>query len=225
MQVLVVEDEKRLAGLLRQGLTEEGHAVVVAYDGHEGLDLAEHHQFDAIILDVMLPGIDGFTVARRLRQARNQTPILMLTARDSTADIIGGLNLGADDYLTKPFSFEVLLARLRAVSRRGPVTQPICLKVADLVLNTSTREVTRNKQPIHLTRTEYNLLELLLRRAGHVISRETILQTVWGFQRDVEANTLEAFIRLLRNKIDQDHPRKLIHTIRGVGYCLREEAE
>lgn len=225
MQVLIVEDEKRLAALLRQGLCEEGHAVVVADNGRDGLELAESHQFDAIILDIMLPGIDGFTVARRLRQARNQTPILMLTARDSTSDVINGLDIGADDYLTKPFSFEVLLARLRAVARRGPISQPVCLRVADLELNTTTHEVFRNHQPIRLTRTEFNLLELLMRRAGRVVSRDAILETVWGFDKDVEANTLEAFVRLLRNKVDQGHPRKLIHTVRGVGYCLREEAE
>jgi len=225
MQVLVVEDEKRLAALLRQGLAEEGHSVVVAHDGREGLDTALAGRFDAIILDVMLPVMDGLAVARRLRQARNQTPILMLTARDSTADVIGGLDLGADDYLTKPFRFDVLLARLRAVSRRGPVPRPVRLQVGDLVLNTASRQVLRGNQPVRLTRTEYSLLEFLMRRAGRVVSRDAILDGVWGLDKDVEANTLEAFIRLLRTKIDQGHAPKLIHTVRGVGYCLREETE
>lgn len=225
MQILVVEDEKRLAGLLQQGLTEEGHSVAVAYDGREGLEVALAGRFDAIILDVMLPAMDGFTVAKRLRQARNQTPILMLTARDSTADVISGLDLGADDYLTKPFRFDVLLARLRAVSRRGPVPQAVSLRIADLVVHTGTRRVLRANQPISLTRTEYNLLEFLMKRGGRVVSRDAILEAVWGIQKDVEANTLEAFIRLLRAKVDQNHRQKLIHTVRGVGYCVREEAE
>jgi DNA-binding response OmpR family regulator len=225
MQVLVVEDEKRLAALLRQGLAEEGHSVVVAHDGREGLETALAGRFDAIILDVMLPVMDGLAVARRLRQARNQTPILMLTARDSTADVIGGLDQGADDYLTKPFRFDVLLARLRAVSRRGPVPRPVRLQVGDLVLNTASRQVLRGNQPVRLTRTEYSLLEFLMRRAGRVVSRDAILDGVWGLDKDVEANTLEAFIRLLRTKIDQGRAPKLIHTVRGVGYCLREEAE
>jgi DNA-binding response OmpR family regulator len=225
MQVLVVEDEKRLAALLRQGLAEEGHSVVVAHDGREGLETALAGGFDAIILDVMLPAMDGLAVARHLRQARNQTPILMLTARDSTADVIDGLDLGADDYLTKPFRFDVLLARLRAVSRRGPVPRPVRLQVSDLVLNTASRQVLRGNQPVRLTRTEYSLLEFLMRRAGRVVSRDAILDGVWGLDKDVEANTLEAFIRLLRTKIDQGRAPKLIHTVRGVGYCLREEAE
>jgi DNA-binding response OmpR family regulator len=173
----------------------------------------------------MLPVMDGLAVARRLRQARNQTPILMLTARDSTADVIDGLDQGADDYLTKPFRFDVLLARLRAVSRRGPVPRPVRLQVGDLVLNTASRQVLRGNQPVRLTRTEYSLLEFLMRRAGRVVSRDAILDGVWGLDKDVGANTLEAFIRLLRTKIDHGRAPKLIHTVRGVGYCLREEAE
>ena len=225
MQVLVVEDEKRLAALLRQGLAEEGHSVVLAHDGREGLDTALAGRFDAIILDVMLPVMNGLAVARRLRQARNQTPILMLTARDSTADVIGGLDQGADDYLTKPFRFDVLLARLRAVSRRGPVPRPDRLQLGDLVLNTASRQVLRGNRPVRLTRTEYNLLEFLMRRTGRVVSRDDILDGVWGLDKDVGANTLEAFIRLLRTKIDQGRAPKLIHTVRGVGYCLQEETE
>lgn len=223
MQVLVVEDERRMAELLRQGLEEEGHSVVVAGNGHEGLSLAQAHSFDVIVLDVMLPGIDGFRVARRLRDQRNQTPILMLTARDAMPDIVEGLNIGADDYLVKPFAFEVLLARLRAVSRRGPIPQPVLLQVCDLLLNPANRDVKRGERRIALTRTEYHLLEALLRHAGRVVTRSALIDTVWGFGSDIENNTLDAFMRLLRGKIDLANEPKLIHTVRGVGYCLRPE--
>jgi DNA-binding response OmpR family regulator len=221
MQVLVVEDEPRMSELLRQGLEEEGHSVVLTGDGREALAMAEAHPFDAIVLDVMLPGLDGFSVAKRLRSARNQTPILMLTARDATTDIVEGLNLGADDYLVKPFSFEVLLARLRAVSRRGAVAQPPLLHVADLSLDPSAHEVARSGRRILLTRTEYGLLELLMKRAGRVVTRENLIESVWGFDSNVRSNTLDAFIRLLRDKVDADGETSLIQTVRGVGYCLR----
>ena len=223
MQVLVVEDERRMAELLRQGLEEEGHSVVLAGDGKEGLAMAEAHPFDVIVLDVMLPEMDGFAMARKLRAARNQTPILMLTARDATEDMIAGLNLGADDYLVKPFAFDVLLARLRAVSRRGPIPQPVQLQVQDLTLNPASREVTRGGRRVSLTRTEYGLLELLMRRAGRVVTRENLIEAVWGFDSEVRSNTLDAFIRLLRDKVDVEGEAKLIHTVRGVGYCLRGE--
>jgi len=223
MQVLVVEDERRMAELLRQGLEEEGHSVVVAGNGKDGLAIAETHPFDAIVLDVMLPEMDGFSVARKLRAARNQTPILMLTARDATHDVIEGLNIGADDYLVKPFSFDVLLARLRAVSRRGAIPQPVPLQVLDLTLNPASREVMRHGRRISLTRTEYSLLELLMRRSGRVVSRDNLIEAVWGFDSDVRSNTLDAFIRLLRDKVDCAEEAKLIHTVRGVGYCLRGE--
>jgi DNA-binding response OmpR family regulator len=223
MQVLVVEDERRMAELLRQGLEEEGHSVVLAGNGRDGLAMAESHPFDAIVLDVMLPGLDGFSVAKKLRAARNQTPILMLTARDATGDMVEGLNLGADDYLVKPFSFEVLLARLRAVSRRGVIPQPPILEVADLSLNPSAREVARGGRRIALTRTEYGLLELLIRRAGRVVTRDSLIESVWGFDSEVRSNTLDAFIRLLRDKVDAEGEIKLIQTVRGVGYCLRAE--
>jgi len=222
MQVLVIEDEQRMAELLKHGLTEEGHHVVVARNGTEGLEMAQSFAFDAIVLDIVLPEINGLTVARRLRESRNRTPVLMLTARDSTADIVKGLDSGGDDYLTKPFSFEVLLARLRSVSRRGPVERPPCLEIADLKLDPATREVTRNGAVITLTPREYALLELLLRNSGRVVTRQTILESVWGFDSDVTENTLEAFVRLLRMKIGP-HAPKLIHTVRGVGYCVREQ--
>ena len=223
MQVLVVEDERRMAELLRQGLEEEGHSVVVAGNGKDGLAMAESHPFDAIVLDVMLPEMDGFSVARKLRAARNQTPILMLTARDATHDVIEGLNIGADDYLVKPFSFDMLLARLRAVSRRGAIPQPVPLQVRDLTLNPASREVMRHGRRIALTRTEYSLLELLMRRSGRVVPRESLIEAVWGFDSDVRSNTLDAFIRLLRDKVDSADEAKLIHTVRGVGYCVRGE--
>lgn len=223
MQVLVVEDERRMAELLRQGLEEEGHTVVIAANGRDGLAMASSHSFDAIVLDIMLPGMDGLSVARNLRAAHNQTPILMLTARDATHDIVEGLNLGADDYLVKPFSFEVLLARLRAISRRGAIAQPPVLRIADLSLDPSAREVSRGGRKIVLTRTEFGLLELLMKRAGRVVTRENLIESVWGFDSEVRSNTLDAFIRLLRDKVDVAGEAKLIQTVRGVGYCLRVE--
>jgi DNA-binding response OmpR family regulator len=223
MQVLVVEDERRMAELLRQGLEEEGHAVVVASNGTDGLSLAQSHEFDAIILDLMLPGIDGFTVAKRLRSSHNQTPILMLTARDAMQDVVRGLDAGGDDYLVKPFSFEVLLARLRAVSRRGAISKPAQLEVGDLRLDPASREVRRGARRVSLTRTEYNLLEALMRRAGTVVTRDALIGAGWGFGAEVENNTLDAFMRLLRGKIELPGEHKLIHTVRGVGYTVRED--
>jgi DNA-binding response OmpR family regulator len=225
MRILVVEDEPRMAELLRRGLTEEGHAVVVSLDGREGLSFAESEPFDLLLLDVMLPGTDGFSIVRRLRSRRNQTPILMLTARDAMPDIVEGLNLGADDYLTKPFSFEELFARVRAAGRRGPAPQPVNLETGDLSLNQATREVRRGQRPITLTRTEFTILELLMRHAGRVLSRDTLIETVWGGDSDIESNTLDAFMRLLRAKVEAPGEPKLLHTIRGVGYSLRIEGK
>jgi DNA-binding response OmpR family regulator len=221
MQILVVEDEPRMAKLLERGLIEEGHSVVVAHDGATGFEMARASAFDVIVLDRMLPRMDGLTVARRLRECRNQTPVLMLTARDAAADVIQGLDAGADDYLTKPFPFDVLLARLRAVSRRGAIPRPVILEVADLRLDPAAHKVTRGGATINLTPREYRLLELLLRNAGRVVSRDTILESVWGFDTGVTENTVEAFVRLLRIKVDTRLPR-LIHTVRGVGYSVRE---
>lgn len=225
MRILVVEDEPRMAELLRQGLSEEGHSVIVALDGKDGLSIAEGASFDLLLLDAMLPGVDGFTIVRRLRARCDATPILMLTARDSTRDIVDGLNLGADDYLTKPFSFDELFARVRAAGRRGPLPQPVSLRVGDLELNQGTREVRRAGRSIALTRTEYALLELLMRNAGRVLSRDTLIENVWGGGHDIESNTLDAFMRLLRSKVEAPGELKLIHTIRGVGFCVREEQQ
>jgi len=221
MQVLVVEDEPRMANLLRQGLTEEGYAVTVAANGLDALDLALGYAFDAMVLDVMLPGMDGFTVARRLRERQNQVPILMLTARDAASDIVDGLDLGADDYLTKPFSFDVLLARLRALGRRGPIAQLTVLRAADLTLDTGSREVKRAGRELHLTRTEFSILELLMKNAGRVVTRESIIEQVWGHNAEIESNTLDAFVRLLRAKVELEGELKLINTVRGVGYTLK----
>lgn len=221
MQILVVEDEGRMAELLEQTLHEEGHQVVLARDGREGFEIARCSPFDVIVLDVMLPGMDGLAVARKLRERGNQTPVLMLTARDTPADTVNGLNSGADDYLTKPFSIDILLARLRAVSRRGAIPRPTCLQIADVKLDPASRQVTRRGEVVNLTPREYKLLELLMRNPGRAISRNTILESVWGFGSEVTENTLEAFVRLLRMKVDTHEP-KLIHTVRGFGYMMRE---
>lgn len=223
MTVLIVEDEQRMAGLLERGLEREGYSVLVARNGEEGLDLARSADPDLVILDVMLPRIDGFEVARRLRSMRSRQPILMLTARDTTTDIVRGLDSGADDYLSKPFPFAVLLARLRALARREPVVRPPVLEVADLVLNPASRQVERDGRAIHLSRREFDLLEALMRRRGQVVPRTELITSVWGFDGDIESNTLDAFIRLLRRKVDPPPFRKLLHTIRGVGYSIREE--
>jgi len=187
--------------------------------------MAQAHDYDAIVLDLMLPGIDGFEVARRLRKGGNKTPILVLTARDTVPDVVKGLDIGADDYMTKPFSFEEFLARLRAISRRASAPRPTLLQVGDLVLDPASHEVRRGGEEISLSRTEFRLLELLMRRAGRVVPRNTIVNAVWDSNDDVEENTLDAFISLLRNKVDRDRKVKLIQTIRGTGYSIRDTAK
>jgi len=221
MRILIVEDEKKMAAVLKKGLEAENHRVTLAFDGRTGLELGST-DFDVIVLDLMLPLIDGFEVARRLRKNGNQTPILMLTARDAVPDIVKGLDVGADDYLTKPFAFEVFLARLRSVARRGSTPRPTVLQVDDLVLNPASHIVTRGEREIHLSPTEFRLLELLMRRSGKVVPRDAIVEAVWDFDHEVEENTLDTFIRLLRSKIDREHDRKLIQTVRGIGYTIRE---
>ncbi len=222
MRVLVVEDDKTMASLLEQALREEGDAVLVERHGLAAVELALTHEFDVVVLDVMLPGLDGFGVVQRLRQQGCQTPILLLTARDTDLDVIHGLNLGADDYLTKPFVLDVFLARLRAVARRGNIPQSVTLVVDSLTLNTSTREVVRGDRTLDLTRTEYGLLELLLRNSGRVVPRDKIIETVWGFGAEAENSTLDTFVHLLRRKVDQPGELKLIQTVRGIGYSIRE---
>jgi two-component system response regulator MprA len=222
MRILVVEDEIKMAALLKQGLEEQNHSVEVAHDGRAAMETASNYEFDVIVLDAMLPGLDGFEVARRLRSGRKHTPILMLTARDAISDVAYGLDVGADDYLTKPFAFPELLARIRALARRGPATLPPRLSIGDLVLDPGSRRVTRGDQEVHLTATEYRLLEFMMRRHGRVLVRQAIIEGVWGFNETIEDNTLEAFVSSLRNKVDRGFDRKLIHTIRGVGYCVRQ---
>ena len=223
MKLLIVEDETRMADLLRKGLTEEGHTATCASDGVEGLELASSYEFDVIILDVMMPKLSGYEMAKRLRAAKIKTPILMLTAKDAVPDVVKGLDVGADDYMTKPFSFEELVARLRAVKRRVLATEETNLRVADLMLDPASREVLRGESRVSLTRTEYNLLERLMFRAGKVVSRRSLIEAVWGFDREIEENTLDAFMHLLRNKIDAPGRAKLIHTVRGVGYMIRSD--
>jgi DNA-binding response OmpR family regulator len=225
MQVLTVEDEPEMAELIRQTLAEEGHCVTLAADGPRAMSIAYSFHFDLIILDLMLPGKDGFEIARQLRATSVKTPILVLTARDSSADIVKALDAGADDYLTKPFSLDVFLARVRAVSRRGDIPQPVRLQVGDLMLDTATREVVRGGKQIALTPREYNLLALLMRNRGRVLTRASIVEAVWGFDSEIEENTLAVFIRLLRGKIESDDSPQLIRTVRGVGYTLRDATQ
>ncbi|MGA2979552.1 MAG: response regulator transcription factor [Terriglobales bacterium] len=222
MKLLVVEDELRMLELLRQGLSEEGHTVSCAVDGSAGLQMVQEDDFDVVILDVMMPKIDGFEVARRMRTENNYTPVLMLTAKDSVPDVVHGLDLGADDYMTKPFSFDELLLRLRAVRRAAVAPRTTLLNVGDLFLDRCTREVYRDGVRISLTRTEYGLLERLMRDAGEVVARESLISSLG---REVESNTLDAFVRLLRNKVDciNDDRRRLIHTVRGVGYVISSD--
>jgi len=224
MKILVVEDEKGMAQVLRRGLEEDNHAVSLAHDGLTALSLANDTQFDLVLLDVMLPGIDGIQVARRFRDMQQDVPILMLTARDSVPDIVKGLDSGADDYVTKPFSFAVLLARIRALERRVLEPRFHTLRVCDLTLEIAQRRVFRGTREIHLTPTEFRLLEFLMRHEGRVASRQAILDAVWQRSENIEENTLDAFVRLLRRKIDQDEPIKLLHTMRGFGYSLGPQA-
>ncbi len=225
MKLLIVEDETRMADLLRKGLTEEGHNAMCAFDGAEGLAMAKTYEFDVIILDVMMPKLSGYELAKRLRAEKIRTPILMLTAKDAVPDIVRGLDLGADDYMTKPFSFDELVARLRAVKRRALAAEQTHLTVGDLTLDPASREVSRGAAHISLTRTEYNLLERLMYRAGKVVSRRALIEAVWGFDREIEENTLDAFMHLLRGKVDSAGRRKLIHTVRGVGYMIRPDGD
>jgi DNA-binding response OmpR family regulator len=223
MHILAVEDEPAMAELLQAALSEEGYLVTLAADGAQALQLGQTSRFDLILLDLMLPGVNGFEVVQRLRKTRIQTPILVLTARDAPADVVKALDSGADDYLTKPFSLKVLLARVRAVSRRGEIPQPLCFQAGNLTLNTATRQVIRENKEISLTPREYSLLELLMRHKGRVLSRSSIVEAIWGYNSDVEENTLDAFIRLLRQKVELPEMPKLIRTVRGVGYCLQEQ--
>ena len=211
-----------MAALLERDLKREGHTITLAADGSEGLDVAVSHAFDVVILDVMLPVMDGFKVARRLRERGCQTPILMLTARDASTDIVTGLDTGADDYLTQPFSFDELLARVRAAARRGPAPRRAILTVGDLRVDPASHKAWRGKRELSLTPREFQLLELLTRRAGMVLTREAMIENVWGHESDVEWNTVDVFVSTLRRKVDRPSDPPLIHTIRGVGFCMKE---
>jgi two-component system response regulator MprA len=221
MRILLVDDDRELAEYVRKGLEEENHTVTICFEGSTGLRAAERTAFDIVVLDVMMPFLDGFEVTRRLRKQSVRTPILLLTARDAPEDVVRGLDAGADDYLTKPFSFDVLLARIRARTRATDARQASTLRYADLALDPSTREVSRGGQPVRLTRTEFSILECLMRAAGRVVSRDHLIDEVWG-DRDVSNNNLEVFVRYLRGKVDLEGKKRLIHTDRGIGYSLRD---
>jgi DNA-binding response OmpR family regulator len=225
MRILIVEDDPKMAMVLRDALQRHAHRIVLAATGTDGLDIALHHEFESIILDAMLPGMDGFAVARSLRDSRIATPILMLTARDATRDVVRGLDSGVDDYLTKPFAFEELFARLRALSRRKASSASLSYRLDDLELDPLTHAASRNGRPISLTRTEFLLLEFMMRNPHAVLRREVIINAVWGYERTVENNTLDAFMKQLRSKVDSGFENRLIHTVRGFGYKLTPERE
>ncbi|OLA95330.1 MAG: DNA-binding response regulator [Candidatus Rokubacteria bacterium 13_2_20CM_69_15_2] len=220
MRLLLIEDDRKAARLLAKGLQEEGFVVDVAPTGEDGEEKAAVNEYDLIVLDWLLPGKDGLAVCRALRERRSSIPILMLTARDSVADRVSGLSTGADDYLTKPFAFDELLARIRALLRRSRVAQPAVLRVADLTLDPTTRRVTRGDGPVTLTPREYAILEALMRNAGEVVSRTRLAERVWDDASEVLDNLLDVHVSHLRNKIDHGASVPLIHTIRGVGYRL-----
>ena len=214
-----------MAQMLKRALEERSHSAAIAFTGKDALLQVQDGAFDVVVLDLMLPDIEGFEVAKKIRESGNQVPVLVLTARDTVSDTVHALDLGVDDYLTKPFALAEFMARLRAVARRGPVAQRAQLQVADLTLDPVTGAVTRGGKPISLTKTEHMLLEFFMRRPNRILSREVIIRGVWGGQSGVEPNTVEAFIKLLRAKIDDQHDIKLIHTVRGFGYRLEENAE
>jgi two-component system, OmpR family, copper resistance phosphate regulon response regulator CusR len=220
MNILVVEDELQLASVLVRGLEEERFRVELCGDGRGALQRSEEGNFDLILLDVMLPDLSGFDVVEQLRQRSRETPVLMLTARDALADIVRGLDSGADDYLTKPFSFLELLSRIRALERRSGAKPRNVLEAEDLVLDVAAQRAFRKGQPLALSLTEFRLLEVLARHKGQVVPRQAIIADVWGNRRDVAENTLDAFVRLLRKKVDQDSQSKLIQTHRGLGYSM-----
>jgi heavy metal response regulator len=223
MRILVIEDEKKVASFIKRGLEAASYSVDMEYDGTAGLDRLLKSEYDLIILDVMLPGIDGLSLMKKIRERQIDVPILLLTARVTVADRVMGLDLGADDYLTKPFAFEELLARVRALLRRGAAAIPVVLAIADLRLDPATREVTRGNKRIDLTPKEYALLEFFLRRRDQVLSRAVIAQHVWGVNYDTFTNIIDVYVNYLRKKIDDDFEPKLIHTVRGAGYVLKEE--
>ncbi|MCH7650483.1 MAG: response regulator transcription factor [Nitrospinae bacterium] len=221
MRLLIVEDEKKVAGFIKKGMEEETYAVDVAYDGEEGFHLAELNQYDMIILDLMLPKMDGLEVLTRLRDKKVNTPILLLTAKDAVEDKVAGLNKGADDYLTKPFAFSELLARVRSLMRRGQAETKTELKVGDLNLDLVSHKVKRNSEEIELTGKEYSLLEYFMRNEGKVLTRTMIAEHVWDYNFDTFTNVIDVYVNHLRKKIDKKYPSKLLHTLRGIGYVMK----
>jgi two-component system OmpR family response regulator len=224
MRVLVVEDELKMASLLRRGLTEEGYAVDIARTGDDALWMAGAAEYDAVVLDLMLPGLDGLEVCRRLRDEGVWAPVLMLTARDAVEDRVAGLDAGADDYLPKPFSFAELLARLRALTRRGGAERPAVLEVGDLRLDPATRQVWRGEAEVGLSGKEFAILETFMRRPGQVLSRYQLLEHAWDYGYENRSNVVDVYVRYLRDKIDRPFERDSLETVRGVGYRLRTDA-
>jgi heavy metal response regulator len=223
MRILVVEDEKKVASFIKKGLEEEHYAVDIAYDGEEGLVLTQINEYDLILLDIMLPKLDGMEVLRRIRGNGSSVPVLILTAKDSVEDIVTGLDTGSDDYLTKPFSFAELVARVRALLRRKAKEKTDILTVSDLSLSTSTRRVKRGEREIELTPKEYSLLEYLMRNPNRILTRTLITEHVWDYHFDPETNVIDVYVNYLRKKIDHGFEKKLIHTIRGSGYMMKDE--
>jgi two-component system OmpR family response regulator len=223
MRILVVEDELKMARLLHRGLEEEGHAVDVARTGDDAVWMAEAAEYDAIVLDLMLPGLDGFEVCRRIRESGVWAPVLMLTARDAVDDRVAGLDAGADDYLPKPFSFAELLARLRALVRRGGAERPVVLEVGDLRLDPATRKAWRGDVEVHLSAKEFALLETFMRRPGQVLTRYQLLEHAWDYAYENRSNVVDVYVRYLRRKVDRPFGRQSLETVRGVGYRLRTE--
>jgi two-component system OmpR family response regulator len=224
MRILVVEDELKMAGLLKRGLEEEGYAVDVSNTGADGLWAGSENPYDAILLDVMLPDLDGFDVCRQLRERGRWAPVLMLTARDGVADRVAGLDAGADDYLAKPFSFAELLARVRALVRRGAGNRPAALTIGDLTLDPAGKRVVRGTRSIDLTAKEFALLEFFMRHPGEVLTRTQILEHVWDWAYDGDSNVVDVYVRYLREKVDRPFGRRTIETVRGSGYRLRQDA-
>jgi heavy metal response regulator len=223
MKLLVIEDEKKIATLLQKGLREQGYAVDLSHDGNEGLDRAVSEPYDAIVLDIMLPGQDGLSVLRTLRDRKITTPVMVLTARGEVNDRVEGLNTGADDYMAKPFAMDELVARLRALMRRVTGENISLYKVGDLTMNLVSREVTRGTRKIDLTAREFRLLEYLMRSPGQVLTRTQIIERVWEYHFDPGTNLVDVYIQRLRRKIDDGEDLKMIQTVRGVGYCIKGE--
>ena len=222
MRILIVEDEKKVAGFIKKGLEEETYAIDVAYDGEEGLHLGKEGQYDLIILDIMLPKLDGLEILSQLRTQGSDVPILLLTAKDAVDDRVTGLNKGADDYLTKPFAFSELLARVRVLLRRGKAEVKTVLQIADLMLDLVSHKVDRGGDEIELTGKEYSLLEYFMRNKDKVLTRTMIAEHVWDYNFDTFTNVIDVYINHLRKKIDKGRENKLLHTLRGVGYIMKE---